>query len=195
MQTKNIHKTSIVINNISKIISHRLFWIISFSILTAISAQITIPVKPVPFTLQTMMVILAGAFLGARNGFYSQVIYLGLGGIGLPVFAQIPDGAVGIARLIGPTGGYLIAFPIAAYIVGYLIEKRKSYMNVVLSMFLGEVIIILCGTLFLGLFFLGDLFEAVKLGAVVFSVWSVIKLIVAASIYTGVSKTVSKNLK
>ena len=195
MQTKNIHKTSIVTNGISKITSHRLFWIISFSVLTAISAQITIPVKPVPFTLQTMMVILAGAFLGARNGFYSQVIYLGLGGIGLPVFAQIPDGAVGVARLIGPTGGYLIAFPIAAYIVGYLIEKRKSYLNVVLSMFLGEVIIILCGTLFLGLFFLGDLFEAVKLGAVVFSVWSVIKLIVAASIYTGVSKTVSKNLK
>jgi biotin transport system substrate-specific component len=195
MQIKNIDKTSIITNNISKITSYRLFWIISFSILTAISAQIAIPVKPVPFTLQTMIVLLAGAFLGAKEGFYSQVIYLGLGSIGLPVFAQIPDGAVGFARLISPTGGYLLAFPVAAFMVGYLIEKRKSYLNIILSMFLGETIIILCGTLFLGLFFLGDFIEAVKLGAAIFSVWTVLKLIAAASIYSGITKTMSKNPK
>jgi biotin transport system substrate-specific component len=192
MEIKNTDKTHVIESNISETISYRLFWIISFSLLTAVSAQITIPVKPIPFTLQTMMVVLAGAFLGAREGFYSQLIYLGLGSIGLPVFAQVPDSAVGFARLIGPTGGYLLAFPLAAYVVGYLIEKRKSYLNVVFSMFLGEVIILTCGALFLGLFFAGDILEALMLGAAVFSVWTVIKLIVAASIYSGVFKTIPK---
>jgi biotin transporter BioY len=87
-----------------------IFWVLSFSILTAISAQISIPIKPVPFTLQTMIVLLAGAFLGAKNGAYSQLIYICLGAIGLPVFAQTADGTMGLARLIGPTGGYLTSF-------------------------------------------------------------------------------------
>ncbi|MGA8263910.1 MAG: biotin transporter BioY, partial [Ignavibacteriaceae bacterium] len=90
-------------NLLSKIVSRPhladLLWIFSFSILTAVAAQITIPVEPVPFTLQTMMVLLSGAFLGAKNGAYSQVVYLGLGVLGFPVFAQIPDFTIGFARL------------------------------------------------------------------------------------------------
>ena len=105
---------------ISSVKESELFWVVSFSILTAISAQISIPIKPVPFTLQTMVVLLAGAFLGARNGAYSQVLYIFLGAIGLPVFAQTADGTMGLARLIGPTGGYLLAFPIAAYLHNFV---------------------------------------------------------------------------
>lgn len=174
---------------LNQVRSSRLFWILAFTILTAISAQITVPVKPVPFTLQTMMVVLAGALLGSKDGAYSQIIYLALGAIGLPIFAQTPDGLVGFARLFGPTGGYLLAFPVAAYITGYLIEKNKGYILVVLAMFAGNVVIILSGMSFLYTFYVRDLSEAFKLGAAIFSLWTVVKVFVSASIYFGIKKS------
>ena len=177
---------------ISKANSSKLFWILSFSVLTAVAAQITVPVKPVPFTLQTMIVVLAGAFLGAKNGAYSQIIYLILGCIGLPVFAQIPDPAIGIARLLGPTGGYLLAFPIAAFVTGYLIEKNKKYLRVVASMFSGSIIILIIGSFYFGSIYLHNIKEALISGAVVFSVWEVVKVFAAASIFWGISKRFSK---
>lgn len=168
----------------------QLFWILSFSILTAIAAQITIPVKPVPFTLQTMMVVLAGAFLGSRNGAYSQLVYLLLGVAGLPVFAQTPDGLIGFARLFGPTGGYLLAFPLAAFLTGYIIEKNKNYIPVVLAMMAGNAFILLAGTYFLYSFYIKDISQAIKLGASIFSVWAVVKVFAAASIYFGIKKSI-----
>jgi len=175
-----------------KAAENKIVWIISFSILTAIAAQFTIPVKPVPFTLQTVAVLLSGAFLGAKRGAYSQLFYLALGVIGLPVFAQIPDGAIGFTRLFGPTGGYLLAFPLAALITGYLIELNKSYAIVVASMFIGALVIILFGTLYLHLFFIRDFSEAVKVGAGIFSIWTVVKVFAAAAIYSGITKRNSK---
>lgn len=165
----------------------KIFWISAFAILTAISAQIAIPTKPVPFTLQTMLVLLSGALLGSRNGAYSQMLYLFLGVIGLPVFAQVPDAPLGFARIIGPTGGYLIAFPVAAFLVGYFIEKKNNYFMVVLSMFLAEVVIISSGVLHLSAFYTKNLFDALKIGAAVFSLWMVVKVFIAASIYFGIS--------
>jgi biotin transport system substrate-specific component len=181
MQVKSKQINLLAILSVIK--ESRLLWIFSFSILTAVAAQITIPVEPVPFTLQTMMVILAGALLGARNGAYSQIVYLFLGVIGLPVFAQVPDASVGFARLFGPTGGYLLSFPIAAFFTGYLIEKNQNYFMIILSMFLGNVIILLIGTLYLNFAYLHNLSEAIKAGAVVFTVWSVIKIMASAGIY------------
>jgi len=174
---------------LTNIFSYRLLWILSFSLLTAVSAQIAIPVKPVPFSLQTMMVLLSGAFLGARNGAYSQIIYVFLGSIGLPVFA---NGSMGFAVLFGPTGGYLLAFPVAAFLVGYLIESNNKYFNVVISMFFGSLTILVIGILFLNLFYLHNLLEAIKAGGVIFFVWMIIKIFAAASIYFGVSKKYSK---
>lgn len=192
MRTKENAKN----NLLSKIVSHPhladLLWIFSFSILTAVAAQMTIPVKPVPFTLQTLMVLLSGAFLGAKNGAYSQLIYLGMGVLGFPVFAQIPDFTIGFARLFGPTGGYLLSYPLAAFIVGYLIEKNKSYINFVFSMFVADIFILLLGSLYLGIFFLGDIVKGLEVGAVVFLLWEVVKVFVAASIYFGVSKKYKK---
>jgi biotin transport system substrate-specific component len=183
-------KNSRVMNVLSYIKSSLLLRILSFTILTAIAAQVAIPVKPVPFTLQTMMVVLAGAFLGARHGAYSQIIYLALGAVGLPVFAQTPDGLIGFARLFGPTGGYLLAFPIAAYLTGYIVEKNKSYIPVVLAMFAGNVVIILSGMSFLYTFYVREFSEALKLGAVIFSVWTVAKVIASAAVYFGIKKSV-----
>jgi len=188
MQAKGNIKNNKMLNFVSSITRTDILWIISFTGLTIISAQVAIPLKPVPFTLQTMVVLLAGAVLGAKKGAYSQLLYLGLGSIGLPVFAQVPDGAIGIARLFGPTGGYLLAFPIAAFIAGYLIRDDNDYLMVVISMFIGEVIIILSGTIYLNIFFLHDFSESLKAGAAIFSLWSVIKVFCAAAIYFGIRK-------
>ncbi|NNG25896.1 MAG: biotin transporter BioY [Ignavibacteriaceae bacterium] len=188
MRIKENLKTNKFLNIISVAKASALFWIFSFTILTAVAAQVTIPFKPVPFTLQTMMVLLAGAFLGAKNGAYSQVLYLALGAAGLPVFAYTPEAGIGLARLIGPTGGYLLAFPLAAFLVGYIIEKNQKYITVVISMFLGSIVIILSGTLFLSFTYLHNFSEAVKAGAAIFSVWMVVKVFAAASVYFAVSK-------
>lgn len=169
-----------------------IFWVFSFSVLTAISAQISIPIKPVPFTLQTMVVLLSGAFLGAKNGAYSQLIYIFLGAIGLPVFAQTADGTIGFARLIGPTGGYLLAFPIAAYIVGFLTQRNQKYLTVVISMFIAELVVIIIGTMYLYAAYLHNFIDAVKAGAAIFSIWMVIKVFAAASIYFAFAKKQSR---
>ena len=188
MATKEKLITHPLLNIISKLRTNKLFWILSFTFLTAIAAQITIPVKPVPFTLQTMIVLLAGALLGPRMGAVSQLIYLTLGAIGLPVFAHTPDAVYGFARLLGPTGGYLLAFPLAAYLVGYLVQKNKSYLGVVLSMFAGNILILFSGMLHLNIFYLHDWSDALKAGAAIFSIWMVVKVFIAASVYFGISK-------
>jgi biotin transport system substrate-specific component len=171
-----------------KAYEHKLVWILSFTLLTVISAQVAVPVKPVPFTLQTMAVLLSGAFLGARRGAYSQLVYLFLGVIGLPVFAAVPNTAAGAARLFGPTGGYLLAFPIAAFITGYIIEKNKSYFAVISAMLLSNITILAVGVLFLYSFYLRDLQAAVESGAAIFSIWMIIKIIAASTIYYGIRK-------
>ena len=185
---QNIKKNSLTIL-LNKVTSNRLFWIIAFSLLTVAGAQIAIPIKPVPFSLQTMMVVLAGAFLGSKNGAYSQLLYLFLGSIGLPVFA---NGAMGIAYLFGPTGGYLLAFPLGAFLTGYIVEKNKNYVVVTLAMFAGEALVILCGTLFLNVFFIKEFSEALKVGGILFSLATVIKVFAAVSIYFGVTKSNKK---
>ncbi len=188
MAIKDKAKTNLLIDTITRLRTSQLFWILSFTFLTSVAAQITIPFKPVPFTLQTMMVILAGALLGPRNGAYSQIIYLAVGAIGLPVFAHTADLSLGFARLFGPTGGYLLAFPVAAFVVGFLVQRYKSYIGVILSMFAGSILIIISGTIYLNLFYLHNLNEAIAVGAALFTFWMAAKVFVAASIYFGISK-------
>jgi biotin transport system substrate-specific component len=192
MPVKENIKSNKFLNIANAVRTSSLFWILSFTALTAVAAQITVPVKPVPFTIQTMMVLLAGAFLGAKNGAYSQIVYLFLGCLGLPVFAQIPDPAIGFARLIGPTGGYLLAFPFAAFITGYIVQNRKSYLNTVLGMFAGNLFILLAGAFYLGLVYVKDFYSAFVTGAAVFLLWMVVKVLAAASVYTGISKKYTK---
>jgi biotin transport system substrate-specific component len=189
-------KENVKNNLLAKILSRPhladFLWIFSFAILTAVAAKITIPVEPVPFTLQTMFVLLSGAFLGSKRGAYSQLIYLALGVLGFPVFAQIPDFTIGFARLFGPTGGYLLSFPLAAFLAGYLVERNKSYINFVFSMLIANILILLIGSLYLGIFFLGNIVKGLETGAVVFLLWEVIKDFAAAAIYFGVSKKKKK---
>ena len=175
-----ITKAVIIPKYLTDIVTSKLFGVVSFTILTAIAAQFTIPVKPVPFTLQTVMVVLAGAFLGARYGAFSQILYLIAGSVGLPVFAGM---SFGFMTLFGPTGGYLLSFPIAAFITGYLVEKNKSYFFVTLSMIAANIFILFMGTLFLNTFYVRNMYESLRYGAAIFSIWTVVKLFITVNIY------------
>ena len=156
--------------------------ILAFSILTAIAAQISIPVQPVPFTLQTVAVMLAGAMLGSRNGAYAMIAYLLLGAIGLPVFANLSGG---FYHLFGPTSGYLLAFPVAAFLVGLITEKRQSLFALIVSFFVATALILISGSLYLSLFLGNDLPTAFTLGAEIFGIWALAKIALAtASFYS-----------
>lgn len=126
------------------------------SALTAAAAQVSIPVpfSPVPFTLQPMVVLLGGLALGSRLGATSQVLYLLAGVVGLPVFAASATLPPGPLRLLGPTGGYLMVYPLAAFLVGYLAERGfgRRYLTAVLAMLAGLMVIYAAGATWLGLF-------------------------------------------
>ena len=124
--------------------------------LTAAAAQISIPLPftPVPFTFQPMVVLVGGLVLGSRLAFASQVLYLAAGIAGLPVFAASATLPPGALRLLGPTGGYLMAYPVAAFVAGYLAERGfdRRYLTSVLAMFAGLAIIFVSGVTWLALF-------------------------------------------
>ena len=116
--------------------------VVGASLLTAVAAQIAIPLpfSPVPLTGQTFAVLLSGAVLGARRGFAAQALYLIEGASGLPFFA---GGAAGAAILGGPTGGYLLAFPLAALVTGALARNGwdRRFGTMVAAMLLGSLVI------------------------------------------------------
>lgn len=164
----------------SEHILSRTFWISTFVILTAIGAQIEIATYPVPYTLQTFFVLLSGLLLGSRIGFLSMTFYLALGSAGFPVFSS---GGFGLLKLIGPTGGYLMSFPIAAFVIGSFTENNRTITRAILGMLAGLVIIFGMGTLYLHVAYMDNIVEALKAGFLIFSWWDVLKLIAAAAIY------------
>lgn len=117
-----------------------------FASITAILAQIAIPLpfSTVPLTMQVFAVTISGVILGAKKGFISQVIYILLGAIGMPVFAQMSGGA-GI--IFGYTGGFIMAFPLMALLIGCISEKYNSISSIMISMMLALIINYTIGTL------------------------------------------------
>ncbi|AFZ67256.1 biotin transporter BioY [Deinococcus peraridilitoris] len=118
--------------------------------LIALCARIEVPLWPVPVTLQTLAVLLAGAALGSRRGLLAVLAYLGAGALGLPVLA---GGAAGLTKLLGPTGGYLLGFAVAAYTVGWLVERfalDRRVLGAAGAMLLGNVVIYALGLMWLG---------------------------------------------
>jgi biotin transport system substrate-specific component len=160
--------------------------------MTAAAAQISIPLPftPVPFTLQPMVVLLGGAVLGARLGMAAQVVYLLAGIAGLPVFAAsavLPQGAL---RLLGPTGGYLMSYPFAAFLTGLLAERGfdRRYLTSALAMGAGLIVVFTCGVLWLA-FFAGPpagLDVALRTGFYPFIPADIFKVLVAAAVMPAV---------
>jgi biotin transport system substrate-specific component len=152
------------------------------ALFVAICAQVFIPTQPVPFTGQTFGVLLVGGALGFRRGLLALLLYVLIGSIGLPVFAQ---GKAGLAIVQGVTGGYLIGFVVAAALVGRLAElgwDRKIGGSLV-AMALGTAVIYAIGVPWLKATAGIPWESAITDGMTKFLVWDVAKLAVAAGIF------------
>ena len=155
--------------------------VVGFAAMMAVGAQIAIPIPgtPVPFTLQPLAVVLAGLCLGPAAGAASMALYLLIGAIGAPVFS--PIGAPGVLRLIGPTGGYLLAAPAAAAIAGLIARRFPAFGGRVLAAFFGIATLYLGGVAQLELL-TGSLERAAAMGTVPFVLADLGKVLVAAVI-------------
>lgn len=149
------------------------------SLLVAASAQLTVPLWPVPMTMQTFAIVLVGAAYGWRLGGATLALYLAEGALGLPVFA---GGAGNIASFAGPTGGYLVAFVPAAALVGWLVEMGwgKSIVMTALAMCLGTAIIFAGGLSWLSTF--TGFERAVEVGMLPFLPGAVLKIGLAMAV-------------
>ena len=155
--------------------------VIGFSLLTALAAQIVIPLGPVPITGQTFAVLLTGALLGSRLGAMAMIAYLIEGASGFPFFA---GGAAGIGHLMGQTGGYLIAFPAAAFITGAFAEQGwdRKYLTAVAAMAAGSVVIIVFGCLWFSFLTRTSPLVAFQFTVLKFIPGDVIKIALAAAV-------------
>jgi biotin transport system substrate-specific component len=153
--------------------------VIGGSLFVALGAQVAVhlPFSPVPITGQTLAVLLVGMLLGSRRGSLSLLTYLAEGLAGLPVFA---GGTAGLARLLGPTGGYLVGFVAAAYVTGLLAERGwdRRVVTTILAMFLGNIAIYAVGVLWLAAFV--GIGRALPLGLYPFIPGDLLKLVLAA---------------
>ena len=174
----------------------RVLAVLFVTVLTIVAAQVSVPLPftPVPFTLQPMIVLLGGAALGARAGMSAQVLYLVLGIAGLPVFAASPILPQGFGRLLGPTGGYLMSYPIAAFVTGYLAQRGldRRYATSVLAMVAGLAIVFASGVLWLAFGAHVGLAAAVRTGLIPFIPADVIKVLLAATILPGAWKLLQR---
>ena len=146
----------------------------------ALLAQVYIPTTPVPFTGQTLGVLAVGGALGLRRGAAALLLYLAVGSIGLPVFAE---GTSGFSVVTGVTGGYLIGFVVAAAIVGRLAELGwdRTIWGGIAAMLLGSIVIYALGVPWLAVTaYQGDLGRAVASGLLPFLLWDAVKLGLAA---------------
>jgi biotin transport system substrate-specific component len=155
--------------------------VFAFSLLTALAAQISIPVGPVPITGQTFAVLLTGALLGSRLGAAAIIAYLVEGASGLPFFA---GGTSGIAHLLGPTGGYLVAFPAAAFITGAFAENGwdKHFFSAVAAMAVGSIVILLAGWAWFAMLTHTPPLVAFQVGVMKFIPGDIVKILFAAAL-------------
>ena len=163
--------------------ARRVIAVLAFVIVTALGAKVAVPAPftPVPVTLQTLFVLLSGALLGPVLGAASQVAYLGLGAAGVPVFAS----GFGLPYLLGPTGGYLLAFPATAFLAGVVARRAPRGALAVpalyAGLFLASLVTLGGGTAWLAVL-TGDTSGAVALGFVPFIAGDLLKVGLAALI-------------
>ena len=155
--------------------------VVVFSLFIAASAQFAIPIGAVPITGQTFAVLLTGALLGSRLGAAAVIAYLIEGAVGLPFFA---GGGGGILRFLGPTAGYLVAFPAAAFITGAFAEHGwdKRYESAVAAMAIGSAIIFFGGWAWYAVLTNTPPVAAFKIAVLPYLVGDVIKIALAAAV-------------
>jgi biotin transport system substrate-specific component len=156
--------------------------VVSGSLFVALCAHITIPLPgtPVPLTVQNFGVLLVGLLFGSRRGFAALALYLAEGAMGMPVFSPLGPG--GIAQLLGPTGGFLLAYPLVAWVAGYVMERgRRSFARAAIGGLLGEVVLFTGGLACLAVL-THSLAQAFRWGLYWFLFAEIIKVMVAAGI-------------
>lgn len=155
--------------------------VVGASLFVALCARVTIPLPftPVPLTLQNFGVLLVGLLLGSRRGFAALAFYLAEGAAGLPVFN--PTGRGGIAQLFGPTGGFLMAYPLVAGLAGYLMERgRKTFASAAMAGLSAELVLFMGGLSWLAIG-TGSVKKALQYGLYWFLFAEVIKVLLAAA--------------
>jgi biotin transport system substrate-specific component len=153
--------------------------IVGFAAALALASQVAVPIPgtPVPITLQPLVVVLAGMWLGPVAGAASMILYLAVGAVGVPVFS--PFGAPGIARFLGPTGGYLFAYPVAAFVAGALTRRSTTLLGRWVAALAGTTVLLLGGLAQLAVI-TGSLTQALPLAIHPFVPLDAVKALVAA---------------
>lgn len=148
--------------------------------LTAVMAQLAVPLWPVPVTGQTLAVLLVGSALGARRGTLSMMLYWAVGVLGLPVFS---DGGHGLGAALGPSGGYILGFIVSAYAVGKLAERGgdRTFLTGVLSFCAGTVITFSVGMVWLAMSLGAGLQQTLEWGLYPFILGGIVKALLAAA--------------
>ena len=162
--------------------ARRVAAVVVFAVLTTLGAHVAVPLPGgVPVTMQTLFVTLAGAMLGPYLGAASQLLYLGVGMAGAPVFAM----GGGVAYLLGPTGGYLLSYPLAAALTGKLSGRPRpgmqGFLQIALAMFVASLLTLALGWAQLSLL-TGDPNRALQVGVLPFLVGDVLKVALGALI-------------
>jgi len=163
------------------------------SIVLWISAKIQIPFYPVPLTMTTLAVLLIGAAYGWRLGLVTVALYLAEGAAGLPVFAGTPEKGIGLAYMLGGTGGYLVGYLLAVGTVGWLAERGfdRNFFTTAVAMLVGNLLIYVPGLLWLGILFGWDK-PILEWGLTPFIYGDLTKLALAAAILPGAWFVVNK---
>ncbi len=161
--------------------------------LLTLSAKIQIPFWPVPMTMQTLVVLVIGMAYGWRLGAATVLAYLVAGAAGLPVFAGTPARGIGIAYMMGPTGGFLLGFLISAAAVGFLGERGwdRSVLRTAVAMVLGQAIITLAGVAWLAVLF--NLPKAIEVGFKPFLAASLLKVALGIVLMPTIWKLLDRN--
>ena len=164
-----------------------------FASITAVLAQISIPLPftTVPLTMQVFAVAISGVILGCKKGFISQVIYILLGAIGIPVFAQM-SGGMGV--LFGYTGGFIIGFPLMSLVIGYISEKYESILTIMIAMIISLVIEYTMGTIWYSFISGVGFMEAIVTCVAPFVVLDLFKVILATTIGITIRRRIKKEL-
>ena len=154
-----------------------------FAALTSVGAFISIPLGPVPLTLQTLFVLISGYVLGAKKAALSQLVYIALGLVGLPIFSGFSGG---IQTILKPSFGFLIGFVASAFVVGYISRNNRSFFGYLLAGALGTVVIYTIGIPYMA-FILNTVMDSglsleriLQIGIIAFLPGDTVKLVIAA---------------
>ena len=156
--------------------------VLGASLCVAVCAHVTVPLPftPVPLTLQNFGVLLVGLSLGSRRGFAAMVLYLAEGASGLPVFN--PMGPGGIAQLLGPTGGFLLAYPLVAFVAGWIAERgERTFARAAFAGTAAEILLFASGLSWLAVL-THSFAQALRFGLYWFLLAEIIKVLVAAAL-------------